>query len=304
MALPSAHITLIGLPWAKTFVQRFQHYLDEWLEFPGYPGIPEVTLSPQKVVSFLAQAQQTAFDLVLQMHGNGSAMNGFAQLLGAKQTAGFFPAGQPCPNPDRFLAYPEQEHEIWRHLRLMDFLGIPLQGDELEFPIWQSDWNEFENLGQTHSLKSNYICIHPGASIPERRWLNEHFAIVANTLAARGYQVVLTGTASEQDLTQAIAQKMQYPAIDLAGKTTLGTMAALLKKTQLLICNDTGVSHLAAALQTRSVVIFSDSDPHRWSPLNRQYHRIVVGHSAASATPTQVLQEAIDLLRQEVVYVS
>lgn len=308
-AFPNAHITLIGLPWAKTFVQRFQDYLDEWLEFPGYPGIPEVLLSPQKTVSFLAQAQKLAFDLVLQMHGNGSVMNGFAQLLNAKQTAGFFPGEQACPDPDRFLPYPEHEPEIWRHLRLIEFLGIPLQGEHLEFPIWQSDWQELENLVQTYSLKPNYICIHPGASVSERRWSIEHFAIVADTLAAKGYPIVLTGTANEQDLTQTVAQRMQYAAIDLAGKTTLGTMAALLKQARLLICNDTGVSHLAAALQTQSVVIFSNSDPFRWSPLDRQRHRVVVGQSycnqaATSTTPAQVLQEAIDLLQQEVAYVS
>ncbi|HEY9662957.1 MAG TPA: hypothetical protein V6C65_31315, partial [Allocoleopsis sp.] len=134
-AFPEAQITLIGLPNATQFVERFPFYLDGWLAFPGYPGIPEVPFSAQRVVSFLNNAQRLHLDCVLQMHGNGSAINGFALLLGAQVTAGFYPSGHSCPDIDRFFPYPDHEPEIWRHLRLLEFLGIPLQGDHLEFPL-------------------------------------------------------------------------------------------------------------------------------------------------------------------------
>jgi ADP-heptose:LPS heptosyltransferase len=276
VAYPEARIHLIGLPSTKTLIRRFSHYLDQWLEFPGFPGIPEATFIPSKTVAFLKIFQELEFDLAIQMHGNGSIMNNFVALLGAKQSAGYFSINHPWPDSNGFIPYPDRLPEIWRNLQLIESLGIPLQGTHLEFPIWKSDWQALEPIAANHSLKwDHYICIHPGASVSSRRWSYLHFAAVADTLAAQGWQIVLTGTAAEAELTQAVAEAMRFPAIDLAGQTSLGELAALLKRSRLLICNDTGVSHLAAALQVNSVVIFSNSDPQRWAPLDRQRHCIV-----------------------------
>jgi ADP-heptose:LPS heptosyltransferase len=293
IALPNAEITLIGLRQVIPWLPRFQSYVDRWLEFPGYPGIPEVPFSAGHTVAFLSQMQSNPADLALQLHGNGSCINSFTLLLGATHSAGFFPNGQ-CPNAEWFLPYPERESEIWRHLRLMEFLGIPLQGDQLEFPLQSSDWNEWAALVATYpGLNSPFVCIHPGASTVDRRWSVAAFAQVADTLAAQGQQIVLTGTDAEHTLTQAVAEAMHFPSINLSGKTNLGTLAVLLKRSRGLICNDTGISHMAAALQVNSIVIFTNSDPQRWAPLDRQRHRIVI------ATQTNV-QEEIDRVLTEV----
>jgi ADP-heptose:LPS heptosyltransferase len=303
-ALPAAQITLISLPGAKDLSQRFPQYLDQILEFPGYPGIPEVPSSPQRILAFLSD-MQAKFDLALQLHGNGCYMNGFTLLLGATESAGFFPPDFPCPG-EHFLPYPAREPEIWRNLRLLEFLGMPLQGTQLEFPLWATDWQEFAALAQAHKLsEQHYICIHPGASVSDRCWSIQQFAVVADALAAQGWQIVLTGTTQEKRITQAIAQFMRFPVIDLAGQTSLGAIAALLAHSRLLICNDTGVSHLAAALQVNSVVIFTHSDPLRWAPLDRQRHRIVIAPEPGSeASSTAVLTEVNSLLHPEVAYAS
>lgn len=305
-ALPEAQITLIGLPWAQSFVARLNHYLDAWLEFPGYPGIPEGWHSPQYTSAFFTQIQAQAFDLAIQMHGSGIISNSFTVLLGAKLNAGFFLPGQYCPDPERFLPYPEQEREVRRHLRLMEFLGIPLQGEQLEFPLRESDWLESQQISEVRHLQpGKYVCIHPGASVSDRRWSPCYFVGVANALAELGFQVLLTGTAAEADLTRAVASSMAAPAINLAGRTSLGALAALLKGSALLVCNDTGVSHLAAALEVKSIVIFSNSDPGRWAPLNRDRHRVVVHRSSDAGnrdTLAAVLIEAKDLLKKEVAH--
>jgi ADP-heptose:LPS heptosyltransferase len=296
-AFPTARILLIGLAQSQSWVERYGHYLDGRLPFPGFPGIPEVPFSARQTVLALRDIQQ--FDLVLQLHGNGCWLNSFALLLGARFTAGCCLAGQ-CPDPDWFLTYPEQASEVWRCLQLLRFLGIPLQGDDLEFPVKSGDWQEWQTLVAAYRLR-HYICLHPGASVGAKCWQPRHFATVADALAAQGWSVVLTGTAAEAELVKAVAAQMIYPAIDLAGQTSLGGLALLLKHSRLLICNDTGISHLAAALKVNSVVIFSDSDPQRWAPLNRQRHRIV-GAAGSYATTAQVLEAALDLLDEELVY--
>lgn len=299
-ALPQAQVTLVGLPWAKIFVNRFSQYLDHFIEFPGYPGIPEVSPQLRQLPAFFTNVQQQSFDLALQMHGSGIVSNPFTVLIGASVNAGFYIPGQYCPDADRFLPYPEHEPEVWRHLRLIEFLGIPLQGTELEFPLWEEDFSALQTIEEVRLKTREYVCIHPGASVDTRRWSPQKFAVVADFLAARGLQVILTGTTAEAELTQAVQNAMRFSAIDLAGRTSLGAIAALLSNARLLVCNDTGVSHLAAALQVKSVVLFSASDPHRWAPLNRDRHRVLVNE----ITPTAVIAQVEDLLSKELTCVA
>src|SRR5947209_18256299 len=65
--LPHARITLIGLPWASAFAERYNAFLDDFMVFPGYPGLPEQPVRPDAVMRVLAKAQAEQYDLVGQM---------------------------------------------------------------------------------------------------------------------------------------------------------------------------------------------------------------------------------------------
>lgn len=296
-AFPSAHIALVGLPWEEEFVKRFHRYLDEFIRFPGVPGFPEQPARITDFPHFLKEIQSRHLDLAIQMQGSGDIANPLISLWGAKQYAGFYKPGQHCPDPDTFLVYPEIESEVWRHLRLMEFLDIPLQGDDLEFPLFAEDWQRLDRLKQSVGLREEYVCIHPGARRPERRWPVKDFAEVADALAAQGCQIVLTGSADEAELTRAVARDMKTPATDLGGKTELGTLAALISKARLVISNDTGVSHVTAAVKTPSVVLFSIPDMDSWAPKDRQRHRVL--WPASETTPADVLLHVEDLFQQQ-----
>jgi ADP-heptose:LPS heptosyltransferase len=313
-ALPEAAITLIGLPWARGFVSRFKHYLDDFLEFPGYPGLPEREPQIAAIPRFFAEAQRRQFDFSIQLHGSGSFVNSIVVLLGARLNAGFYVPGEYCPDVERFLPFPAGESEIRIMLRLMEFLGAPSQGEALEFPLLSSDWDELNEAASARELlNSDYVCLHPGARFPSRRWPSERFAAVGDALARSGLRVVITGSESELDLAKRVSANMREPHFNYAGHTTLGALGALLSRARLLISNDTGVSHLSAALRVPSVIIVSGSDNQRWAPHDRALHRAVlhpiecrpcmheicpIGHPCAlSVTPAEVLAQATDLIR-------
>ncbi len=102
-------------------------YLDGFREFPGYPGLPEQTPRLEQIGAFLDEIQAEPFDLVLQMQGSGRITNPLAVLSAARITAGFREPGEYCPDPERFLLYPDYGLEIDRLLSLVEFLGVPAQ---------------------------------------------------------------------------------------------------------------------------------------------------------------------------------
>ena len=293
-AFPRAEITLVGLAWARELVDRFDAYLDDFLELPGWPGLPETQPRLDEIPAFLAEAQRRRFDLAVQLHGSGGVTNPLALLLGARETAGFYRPGDYCPDPARFLRYPEGEHEVETLLRLTDFLGVARRGDELEFPLRGEDYEALRSIDEAASLATGpYACVHPGGRNPEARWDPERFAAVADALAARGLRVVLTGSAGEEDVVAAVAARMQAEPLVLAGRTSLGALAALLAESRLLVSNDTGVAHLAAALAVPSVVVFRESQLRRWGPRGDERRRAVLKEAALD----DVLAAADELLR-------
>lgn len=284
-AYPHAEITLLGLPGKEDFVKRFSHYFNGFIPFPGWPGLPEQEVIPSKVSSFLLHAQQAQFDLVLQMQGSGTHTNDCCFLLNGRITAGLRAAGVWAPDEKLFPLMTESEHEILRLLKIVHALGIPIDGTALEFPVSAEEYAKAGMIMDQLQLEpGKYICIHPGARDPRRRWSAANFAAMGDALAAMGYTILLTGAEEERALTQAVAAQMRCPATDLvahAGQTGIGEMAALIHRSQLLLSNDTGVSHIAAALGVPSVIIFSNySDPGRWAPLNDQLHTAVPAEKA------------------------
>jgi ADP-heptose:LPS heptosyltransferase len=159
-------------------------------------------------------------------------------------------------------------------------LGIPPQGEDLEFPLRARDREDLAGLLGSERLDAGgYAVVHPGAASPPRRWPADHFARVVDALAARGLRVVLTGTAKEEEVAASVAAAAQADTLNLAGRTSLGALAALVDDARLVVSNDTGVAHLADALATPSVVVFTWSDPARWAPLDRRRHRVVAQSS-------------------------
>lgn len=317
-AFPAAQITLIGLPCANDLMQRLG-YVDRLLAFPGFPGLPECEPQLPALPDFFHAAQASRFDLVIQMHGDGALTNPLCAALGARCTAGFYPLGGWCPDEQRFAPWSERGPEVRRWLRLLQVLGIPACGEQIELLIRRDEHERHRALAELHGLKRHrYVCVHPGARLASRRWSAERFAKVADWLADQGLRVVITGNNAEDHLARELIASMQAPVINLTGATDLGMFAALLSDARLLVCNDSGASHVAAAVRTPSVVVCAGSDPERWAPLDTERHQVVhhpvicrpcthdrcpFDHPCALAVTTEaVVQRARILLRKEMLH--
>jgi len=308
-AAPNARITLIGLPWAASFAARFGHYIDDFLGFPGFPGLPETSPDIGRLPHFFSAAQSVQFDLALQLHGSGMLSNPIVAALGATRNAGFYVHNQYCPDHEYFLPWSASEHEVLRPLRLLKSLGIEAAHASLEFPLHEADYQALAKTGQALPAPGSYVCIHPGARLPSRRWQARRFARVADGIAQHGWRVVLTGSMEERPIIDAVLRNMQTTPIDMCGRTDLGALAALIAGARLVVSNDTGISHLAVALATPSVIVCSGADPQRWAPLDRRRHRVLyadvpcrpcsyvvcpIGHPCAeNVSVEEVLAEAL-----------
>lgn len=115
------------------------------------------------------------------------------------------------------------------------------------------------------------VGFHSGKGLPLSisRWPVDHFAALASRLQTDlDARLVLTGGPDEIDLVGEVARRLPRPALNLAGKTELGLLAAVQQKMQVYVCPDSGPMHLAAAVGTPVVGIYAlDEDfPHRWAP--------------------------------------
>ena len=293
-ALPASEIVLVGLPWARVLVERYPDYLDGFGEFPGWPGLAEQPPAWHRIAAFLEQMQQERFNLVVQLHGSGLLTNPLVALFRGRRTAGFCTPGGYRPDPELFLPFPEEGLEVQRLLGLVEFLGMSSQGEQLEFPVFAEDRRALAAmLGGRLPGRGAYACIHPGASVPERRWPVKRFTVVAQALrAARpgrdpygdraGSGPYAADRPGGPRLSQSCRSDRAWQPGSLAER---GPLAGL----QRHGCLPPGSR---AALP--SVVLSTGANPARWAPVDTKRHRVLCDDQGVD--PATVLQQAQELL--------
>jgi ADP-heptose:LPS heptosyltransferase len=272
-AHPAARVTLVGLRSAGWFLDRYPGLVDELLPVEGVPGLPEVEPDPAAAVRFDAAAQTRRFDLALQLHGSGVVTNPLTTMLGARhQVTAHLPDHWRPPGTS--IEYPARGPEIRRLLAVVAAAGCPPVGEEIDLPVRAAERAEAHALvAGPDGRRPPYVCLHPGAARPDNRWPARRFAALADRLAGNGHRVVLTGTAGERDLVAQVAEAMSTPPIDATGRTGVGTLAALFAAARLVVSNDTGAAHVAAAVRVPSVVLYpAGADRSRWAPLDSGRH--------------------------------
>ena len=137
----------------------------------------------------------------------------------------------------------------------------------LELPVERPDRDFAE--AALRAIPRPWVAIHPGSGgfSLARRWPADGFAMVADVLAREiGAGIVLVGGKEETALAAEVRALMSASPLDLTGRTTLGQLAAVLGRCDLLIGNDSGVAHVGAAAGTRVVAVFGPSNHLAWGP--------------------------------------
>jgi heptosyltransferase II len=157
-------------------------------------------------------------------------------------------------------------HHTDYYLNMLEGLGILGGNGHLQLHCQDAEllWAR-EQLGERP-----WVAVNPGATFGSaKRWLPERFAAVADKVAEESsMRILLIGGPNEGWIAEEVAANMQTQPLNLAGKTSVRQLMALLSQCRLLITNDSGPMHVAAAFGVPIVAIFGSTDHTTTSPLS------------------------------------
>ena len=172
----------------------------------------------------------------------------------------------------------KKKHQTGYYLNIIRGIGIKEDNRELYLKLSQRDRFRAEKILLEHqlSLDDKIVGINPGATYgPAKQWPFDRYARLADKIQAfTGSRVIIFGGPNDKNLGENISQKMKHRPIDLSGKTSLGEAMALIERCDLFITNDSGLMHVAAALDVPLIAVFGSTNSITTGPLS-QNSRIV-----------------------------
>jgi len=164
---------------------------------------------------------------------------------------------------------PDDLHQAERNLRLVEHLGFPVRDRRLAMALPPEAHAAVPRLLAAAGLDPGapFVLLHPGASAAARRVPVALAAGLARLLTAAGWPVLVTGQAREAGLVAAVVDGAGPRVRPLVGRTTLGEFAALVDRAALVVCGNTLPLHLADALDTPVLALYSGTDlDAQWRP--------------------------------------
>ncbi len=268
---PDAHLSLLtsptkrGAPGAEHVLKNDRTFDEQKIYYDDESGRPVFLL---ELLGWLLRGR---YDTVVLLNcdraefRNASRHLIIAGLSGVRRFVGY-----------HLMEWSERHtHTADRHLGRVGELG-PV---EMEPTPWlHSDADEVQKAEALLAAArgKRLVAMQCGAKRPNNRWPEERFSEAGRRLVAdEDAVIVLTGSPGEAEQNARVAKGIGEGCLDLTGKTNIGELAAVLAQCDTLVTNDTGVMHVAAAVDTPCVAIFSGRDiPGLWSPYGDQ-HRIL-----------------------------
>lgn len=273
--LPQAHITLATRPWTEALF-RDADFLDEILVYE------RPRRSPRAVLRQIKEWRRRSFDLALLFQ------NAFEAALIARAARVPVRMGYERDARRALLTHPielpywrSERHEVFYYLNIVSELERLLCGasvvEERE-PRFMLRVSEERRAEALRLLKENgarashpLVALCPGSTNSRaKRWPAERYASLADRFIEEARaEVLLVGALDELEVSREVAALMRHKPVVLTGKTDLAQLTALLSLVDLLVTNDTGPAHIAAALERPTLVIFGPTDPRTTRPYSR-----------------------------------
>jgi len=191
----------------------------------------------------------------------------------------------------KVVKYDKAKHEIRHNIDILEQVAPGVSHGRIakpEFFTLKEDENFASEFLFEHGIINGdaIIAIHPGAGSQVKLWDENKFAEVISSLSKKA-KIIVFGNEKEKDLVRRIIALSKADCVNAAGKTTLGQMAAIIKKCKVFIGTDSGPAHIASAVGTPVISIFSGvNDPAQWGPVGDK----VIILNMESTQPKDVLE--------------
>jgi ADP-heptose:LPS heptosyltransferase len=316
-AHPHAEIVLLGAAHHHELLANRPGPVDRVETVPIWPGVrgaPGQPVDEAEIGRFFTRMRDEEFDVAIQMHGGGAHSNAFLMRLGARLNVGL--RADDAPPLDRWVRYVYFQPEVLRYLEVVALLGVTPTRIEPRFAVTDDDRRAVRDVWQPVGSRGSVV-LNPGATDSRRRWSGDRFARVGDAVAALGFDVVVSGGCEDVKLAEEVVAAMGHPATSVAGRLSLPGLVGLLADAALVVSNDSGPLHLAAAVGTPTVGIYWCGNALNGGPTIVHRHRKAISwqltcsvcgvdcttggceHGASfvdRVTVDEVVREALDVL--------
>jgi lipopolysaccharide heptosyltransferase II len=203
------------------------------------------------------------------------------RLAGIPERVGFANAKSGWLLTRRVPGPPPGRHKAMSYLPLLEAMGLAAPAGPYEYAVTDEERSVARGLLGPEAGETGrpLVILHPGANWDHKRWASERFAALGDRLAeASGARIVITGGPDDAPIADAIRSGMRSPATVLAGRTTVRELAACLEQARLVVTNDTGILHVAAAIGRPVVALFGPTSPALTGPLSDPSRTAVIHH--------------------------
>jgi heptosyltransferase-2 len=273
---PDAEVSILAKPWvAPVFYNNpdIDHLLvyDSEGRHKGLAGKVRVSRSLRKGRFDLAVLLQNAFEAAL-----------LAYLAGIPRRLGYKTDGRHLLLTHGVGVEPKlrEVHETEYYLGILEGAGLGRAGLELTLRVSNEERNEADVFLSKHRVDSGELLVgvSPGATYgPAKRWFPDRFAALCDRLQeSYGVSIVILGGPGDAAVGDQVSRSMKNPPVNLCGKTTLRQAISVINKCHLFITNDSGLMHVAAALDIPLVAIFGSTNPVTTGPGGTKSHIVRV----------------------------